>query len=68
MVPFVSLTRTKGWNEGAIDGANLLLANGNAETFMAMTTSPVISESKCLQLFRLQLPQTRNSMKDLFIH
>ena len=58
-LPFVSLPSSRTWSDGALDGANIVLSGGDANTYLVLKEKPVIAESRCLQLFRLQLPQTQ---------
>jgi Ca2+-binding EF-hand superfamily protein len=58
-LPFVYLPTQRTWNDGAIDGANIILANGDAQAFVALQSKPAIAEATAMQMFRLQLPQTQ---------
>ncbi|CAG2166359.1 unnamed protein product [Oppiella nova] len=52
--PFVSLPNSRTWSEGCLDGAYILLSNGDPNAYLQLKTNKVINESYCMQL-----PQTQ---------
>ena len=56
---FVSLSSSKTWTDGAIDGAYIVLSNGDPKTYVMLKSRISLSGSHCMQIFRLQLPQNQ---------
>ena len=58
-MPFTEMPN-RSWKDGAIDGFCLVLSGGttNKEMFEELKQSPPYASFKCMQIFRLQVPQT----------
>jgi Ca2+-binding EF-hand superfamily protein len=67
-LPFVPLPPIRTWIDGSTDGANIILSKGDASVYSRLKSKPPFSEAQCMQVLRIQLPQTQKFITRLIYY
>lgn len=62
-LPFIEMPPNRSWKDGCIIGFCLVLSGSDKAKAKEMMRCPPYQSYKCLQLLRLQVPQTRSFLK-----